>query len=113
MPARAQHVIQMDLTQTNVQGVLRKDIWDVVQGMLKHTLLKEAGQLDGMYQQALNRICNQVIAPYSTPTSKNSPYLACKIICNIVEFHSLFDPVRCMCCTHYKPLNKSIVFACF
>ena len=36
-------------------------IW---QGMLQHTLLKEAGQLEGMYQQALNRICNQVITPY-------------------------------------------------
>ncbi|BDA46467.1 probable chaperone protein DnaJ at N-terminal half [Coccomyxa sp. Obi] len=32
----------------------------VLQGMLQHTLLKEAGQLEGMYQQALNRICNQV-----------------------------------------------------
>ena len=30
------------------------------QGMLHHTLLKDAGKLEGMYEQALNRICNQV-----------------------------------------------------
>ena len=30
------------------------------QGMLQHTLLKDASKLDGMYAKALNRIYNQV-----------------------------------------------------
>ncbi|KAK9906520.1 hypothetical protein WJX75_003297 [Coccomyxa subellipsoidea] len=33
---------------------------ETLQGMLHHTLLKDAGKLEGMYEQALNRICNQV-----------------------------------------------------
>lgn len=32
------------------------------QGMLQHTLLKDADKLDGMFAQALNRIYNQVLA---------------------------------------------------
>ena len=35
-----------------------------MQGMLQHTLLKEADRLDGMYAQALNRIYNQVNSPW-------------------------------------------------
>ena len=34
----------------------------MLQGMLQHTLLREAGQLDGMYAQAMNRIYNQVLS---------------------------------------------------
>ena len=41
----------------NVGGPRMCCLW---QGMLHHTLLKDAGKLEGMYQQALNRICNQV-----------------------------------------------------
>ncbi|EIE23899.1 DnaJ-domain-containing protein [Coccomyxa subellipsoidea C-169] len=37
-----------------------------LQGMLHHTLLKDAGKLEGMYQQALNRICNQArLSPHA------------------------------------------------
>ena len=32
----------------------------MVQGMLSHTLLKEASYLEGMHATAFNRICNQV-----------------------------------------------------
>ena len=28
--------------------------------MLQHSLLKDAEHLEGLYQQAVNRICNQV-----------------------------------------------------
>ena len=31
-----------------------------MQGMLSHTLLKEASYLEGMHATAFNRICNQV-----------------------------------------------------
>lgn len=34
--------------------------WKVFQGMLGHTLFNEVEHLDGLYQQAFNRICNQV-----------------------------------------------------
>ena len=32
----------------------------MMQGMLSHTLLKEASYLEGMHATAFNRICNQV-----------------------------------------------------
>ena len=32
----------------------------MVQGMLSHTLIKEASYLEGLHATAFNRICNQV-----------------------------------------------------
>lgn len=34
--------------------------------MLQHSLLKDAEKLEGIYQQAFNRICNQVGAAKSS-----------------------------------------------
>lgn len=64
------------------------------QGMLQHTLLKDAAKLDGMYAQALNRIYNQVPAPvvHFTPSAVDpstirSAACCCHTACN-----------ACMCC---------------
>ena len=45
------------LTQTTI---VFKSAWFCLQGLLQHTVIKEADKLEGMYKQAFDRIINQV-----------------------------------------------------
>ena len=46
-----------------------------MQGMLQHTLLKEASYLEGMHATAFNRICNQV-SQLPAQTAGGAPVVA-------------------------------------
>lgn len=55
----------------------------MLQGMLQHTLLREAGQLDGMYAQAMDRIYNQVLScsPMGIIDQQNNHLEVCMLTC--------------------------------